>query len=141
MRLFQEHRRKRALNKYFKIRYFRERHEVYLRMMVVLRMLVDKGDGHTWRPSGMTVRNALFEAPGVVQVDDRLVARMLEALVADGLIEKDGTSPRISPKWMGWLYARYRVNYKGIWFLDQWWVQRTLDQLPKVPEFDVLILT
>lgn len=112
--------RQRELKKYFKVRFFRERHEIYLRIVAFIETAGDK------TLAGVTLYSLLFEVPNSLQVDMRLTSRMLQALRADGLIEATTVPAPTDPRWMAALHARYRLTRQGTWFLDEWWVKRTL---------------
>lgn len=122
--LIAEWKRKRELEKYFRVRFFRERHEVYLRAIAILGMADEKP------LPGVTVYSILSQNPGSVQVDMRLTARILKALHVDGLVEYAVLPPSDDLTPLGNLYARYRITRQGKRFLDQWWVRCTLQRIP-----------
>lgn len=115
--------RQRELKKYFKVRFFRERHEIYLRIVAFIGTVSESP------LAGVTLYDLLFEASTSLQVDMRLTARMLQALRADGLIEATTVPAPTDPRWMAALHARYRLTRQGIWFLEEWWVRRTLRRI------------
>jgi hypothetical protein len=122
IRVITEWKRKRDLKKYFTIRFFRERHEIYLRAVAAIGAVEDKS------VPGITVYSILFEAPTSMQVDMSLTARMLQALKVDGLVKTTAIPPPTDPPWMASIHARYQLTCQGEHFLDQWWVKRTLQK-------------
>lgn len=122
--LIAEWHRKRELKKYFVVRFFRERHEIYLRVLAI----VGEVDGATI--TGLAIYESLLQAPSKMQVDHPLAARMLQALRIDRLIEPvNAGAPSADPKLLGALHGRYRLTRQGRWVLDEWWVRRTLQRM------------
>jgi hypothetical protein len=110
---------------YFWNPYWRERHELYLRVVGIISLTSSGGDEgvHVLR-----VKEALFRRPGQDRLcSASLVTQALHALRADGLVRRvDNDHPS--------LMTRYALTRMGSRFLGQGWVQALLDTYaPLVP--------
>lgn len=133
-----ESRRRRELRRWFRVKYYRDRHEVYLRILAIMRLVREHRapvpGAAFWDVSGMVIKAALFHSPCSIPVDAAMVADMLSAMRTDGLIKRVHLPPKGTPEHMSHLHARYYLTHEGEAFLDRWWVQETLAQFQPLPD-------
>jgi hypothetical protein len=132
-----ERRRRRELRAWFRVSYYRERHEVYLKILAIMRMVRDHRSpvpgAPFWDVSGMVIKAGLFLSPCTIEVDSAMVADMLRAMRTDGLIERVHLPPKGTPEHMSCLHARYYLTERGDALLDTWWVHETLARFRPLP--------
>jgi hypothetical protein len=131
--------RNRAFKKHFRVTSWREHYEVYLRTLLWIKETYEKqriSPGEQgWTISITQIKAVFILDPGLIAVDIDTIEKAIQALRADGLIQRtDRVDPQTRQRTIDPLFSRYNLTPAGSDFLDSWWVRDLVRDLPSHPE-------